>query len=196
MELKQRSVIKMSAETKEIFKKYSYKLRIKKNKLLKEYKDKLNKQEQNQLIEYYKLLNINYIEYRTDEEIWKLYDEYNDKRREMFIDILGYYRYSDDNKLVHRDIAYNEIYLKNKNEYPLNFSEYVVHHKDRNKLNYDVSNLQILALEEHNNIHKFEYQENYEDEREDQYDEYNECQECGRRIKNRYILCYECNQNY
>ena len=62
----------------------------------------------------------------------------------------GKLKHSD---LIHRQIAYKEIYLKNRENYPLPFSEYVVHHKDENKKNNDVSNLQILTPPEHEDIH-------------------------------------------
>lgn len=63
----------------------------------------------------------------------------------------GQHKHSD---LIHRQIAYSEIYLKNRNEYPLKFHKYVIHHIDGNKLNNDVSNLQILTKEEHEAIHR------------------------------------------
>lgn len=71
--------------------------------------------------------------------------------------------YTDDNgykrgklphsDLIHRQKAYRSIYLKNRNEYPLPFSQYVVHHRDGNKKNNRISNLQILTPAEHNAIH-------------------------------------------
>lgn len=79
----------------------------------------------------------------------------------MEIDKHGYPRkkikHSD---LMHRQIAYREIYLKNRDKYPLPFSKYQVHHKDGNKKNYKVSNLQIVTREEHERIHKIGKQKN------------------------------------
>lgn len=73
----------------------------------------------------------------------------------MKIDKNGYKRgkikHSD---LIHRQIAYEYIYLKHREEYPLPFSKYEVHHKDMNKLNNDVSNLQIVTPKQHSKIHK------------------------------------------
>ena len=73
---------------------------------------------------------------------------------EQYLDDKGYLRYEENDKLVHRAVAYEEIYLKNPEEYPLGFACYVVHHIDMNKLNNDTSNLQILTPEEHSWIHK------------------------------------------
>lgn len=70
-----------------------------------------------------------------------------------FTDENGYLRWAGDQRLVHRGVAYKKIYLPNKDKYPLSFSQYVVHHKDRNKKNNDVSNLQIITQEEHEGIH-------------------------------------------
>ncbi len=56
--------------------------------------------------------------------------------------------------LIHRQIAFNEIYLKNRNRYPLKFNKYVVHHIDGVKVNNEISNLQILTKEKHNYIHR------------------------------------------
>jgi hypothetical protein len=71
-----------------------------------------------------------------------------------YVDGKGYYRYYSSRKLVHRNIAFKEIYKCNRRKYPLRFSEYVVHHRDGNKLNNNVSNLQILTKDYHGNIHK------------------------------------------
>lgn len=72
-----------------------------------------------------------------------------------WIDKQGYARgnIESHSDLIHRQIAYREIYLKNKDKYPLPFSKYVVHHKDGNKLNNEPKNLQILTPEEHERVH-------------------------------------------
>lgn len=76
----------------------------------------------------------------------------------MMIDEKGYkrgkYKHSD---LVHRQVAYNEIYLKERSKYPLPFSKYIVHHKDGDKGNNVKSNLQIMRQGEHEKIHGYGY---------------------------------------
>jgi hypothetical protein len=62
----------------------------------------------------------------------------------------GEYKHSD---LIHRQVAYNEIYKKNKKKYPLKFSEYIVHHVDGDKKNNIPSNLQIMTQKEHEKVH-------------------------------------------
>jgi len=73
---------------------------------------------------------------------------------ETYLDKNNYKRYSN---LIHRKIAYERIYLKNREKYPLPFSKYVIHHKDGNKTNNEIGNLQIMTREEHENLHKKEY---------------------------------------
>lgn len=95
---------------------------------------------------------------------YKLYEEMQKRKHESWreenkkgikTDDRGYKRgkisHSD---LIHRQVAYNEIYLKNREDYPLPFEKYVVHHKDGNKQNNKVSNLKILTKEEHEATHK------------------------------------------
>lgn len=72
----------------------------------------------------------------------------------QYIDKQGYLRDNIDNRLVHRTVAYLEIYLPNRKKYPLRFREYVVHHKDKNRLNNHKSNLRILTPEQHKKYHK------------------------------------------
>jgi hypothetical protein len=72
-----------------------------------------------------------------------------------YIDKDGYPREveTEHSNLVHRRIAYKEIYLKNKEDYALPFSEYVVHHIDGRKKNNDVENLMVLTPKQHRKIH-------------------------------------------
>ena len=73
-----------------------------------------------------------------------------------YIDHKDYLRFKDSDKLVHRWIAYKEIYLKDKKNYPLDFKEYQVHHVDGNKQNNEVANLKLKTLREHESQHGFE----------------------------------------
>ena len=68
-----------------------------------------------------------------------------------YIDEKGYKR--KDSRLVSRREAFFGIFLPNKEKFKNPFSSYVVHHKDRNKLNNSISNLQILTPEEHGKLH-------------------------------------------
>ncbi len=71
-----------------------------------------------------------------------------------YTDKKGYKRHSN---LVHREKAYEQIYKKNRDRYPLPFSEYVVHHKDGNKQNNEIDNLDILTPDEHEGFHNESY---------------------------------------
>ena len=73
---------------------------------------------------------------------------YKDKR--------GYERNEKEHtNLVHRNRIYH-VYLENRKRYPLPFSAYEVHHKDFNKNNNKVNNLQIVTPTEHDRIHEEE----------------------------------------
>jgi hypothetical protein len=76
---------------------------------------------------------------------------------DTYIDENGYERDSEDNKLIHRKIAFENIYEPNEHQYPFSFGEYVVHHKDRDKLNNDIENLAILTEEEHDDEHRKDF---------------------------------------
>jgi hypothetical protein len=54
-----------------------------------------------------------------------------------------------------RQIAYKDIYLKNKEDYSLPFESYVIHHKDRDEDNNGINNLDIITRDEHEQIHGF-----------------------------------------
>jgi len=72
-----------------------------------------------------------------------------------YIDKNGYIRGKPEHSdLISRQMAYYEIYLKNRDKYPLPFIKYDVHHIDFHKLNNDPSNLQIVTRQEHIAIHK------------------------------------------
>ena len=69
------------------------------------------------------------------------------------IDKNVYLRERDTKRLIHRNVAYKEIYLKNREKYPLPFGKYQIHHIDGNKFNNSIKNLLILTREEHKKIH-------------------------------------------
>ncbi len=78
------------------------------------------------------------------------------KETTIYVDERGYERYGGyDNRLIHRDIAYNYIYKKGYRNgvYTKRFRDYDIHHKDGNKRNNSINNLQILTREEHEEIH-------------------------------------------
>lgn len=72
-----------------------------------------------------------------------------DKRNSIYIDDRGYER-DGYGTLVHRKVAYNQLYNGNYSE---GFGSYDVHHIDRNKRNNSPENLQILTREEHKAEH-------------------------------------------
>ena len=75
------------------------------------------------------------------------------KRRKTYIDENGYFRFIGSKRLVHRWIAQKYLYNKNDLIYALPFGEYIIHHKDRNKLNNSINNLMIVTPDEHFRIH-------------------------------------------
>jgi len=99
------------------------------------------------------LVSISFIDYYFQIQKWKNIEQINYgfgiNRRTAFIDNLGYLRWKKDNKLCHREIAYNYIYKKNWQEYKMPFSKYEVHHKNKNKLDCKHENLEILDRENH-----------------------------------------------
>ncbi|MEK6932556.1 MAG: HNH endonuclease [Nanoarchaeota archaeon] len=79
-----------------------------------------------------------------------------------YIDRHGYYIWKSTNKPVHRTRAYYQIYLKNRKKYLLKFNEYQVHHKDKDKKNNRIENLELIEKRDHelkHNIHRHEYLE-------------------------------------
>lgn len=79
-------------------------------------------------------------------------DKYKFNPKTMYVDILGYPRFISNDKLVHRHVMDYELRKKGKR---LTFDK-VVHHIDRNKMNFHPSNLQVLSPEEHFEIHRIE----------------------------------------
>jgi hypothetical protein len=72
-------------------------------------------------------------------------------RENTYIDKRGYLRWKRNNKLCHRDIAW-EKGLRNKKA---KFGKCDVHHKDHNKLNNNLANLEVLTRREHKIRHGY-----------------------------------------
>ncbi|MCX6741838.1 MAG: HNH endonuclease [Candidatus Pacearchaeota archaeon] len=65
------------------------------------------------------------------------------------------YLLDEEGNQISRRVAYNYIYLKHKDKYPLNWKhDYVVHHVDGETFNNSVKNLYICTQAEHNLIHQ------------------------------------------
>jgi len=74
----------------------------------------------------------------------------------VYEDNKGYLRFRDSHKLVHRWVAFKELYSKNKEKYPFAFDQYLIHHIDSNKRNNRPENLKLLTKYEHETIHGYE----------------------------------------
>ena len=72
-----------------------------------------------------------------------------------FIDNHGYLR-DKHNRLIHRQIAFQQIFRPNRNKYSRPFSDYNVHHIDGNKLNNDIKNLEIILPNQHRDLHRID----------------------------------------
>ncbi len=82
---------------------------------------------------------------------WNNIENLNSKlgitRENCFVDNNGYLRWKSDNRLCHRDTAFNQVFKKGS--FTMQFSEYDVHHKDGNKFNNNSDNLDIIFREDH-----------------------------------------------
>jgi hypothetical protein len=65
--------------------------------------------------------------------------------------------------LKHRNIAFEEIYRKNRSAYPKRFREYQVHHINHDKRDNRIDNLALLTQEEHELAHTFPACNDYEE---------------------------------
>lgn len=91
-------------------------------------------------------------------KVWLYYEKWNEieslnksvgiTRENAYIDEKGYLRWNSNDRLCHRDIAWNAG-LRGK----LPFGQCDVHHVDLNKLNCDPSNLKVLTRTEHQRKH-------------------------------------------
>jgi hypothetical protein len=80
-----------------------------------------------------------------------LVDEKGKTKENTFVDEKGYICFENTGKTIHRTAAWQHLYSEKK--YPKKFREYQVHHKDLDKKNNDISNLEIVTKEKHKKIH-------------------------------------------
>ena len=106
------------------------------------------------------LIFVNKVLFLVDKFLNKI-PRLNNQFHLIFINENGYEQFlksiidpSKTGDLFHRWYAKKNIYDKNRKMYPLEWREYEVHHKDQNKRNNDLSNLQILTIKQHKEIHK------------------------------------------
>lgn len=86
--------------------------------------------------------------------IWLIWRHYK-KSTLRYVDSNGYER-DGYNKLIHRKIAYRQLY-NYPEEHTERFGSYDVHHRDRNKRNNSPENLKILTRDEHKAEHGIKY---------------------------------------
>ncbi|MAF50983.1 MAG: hypothetical protein CMH64_02725 [Nanoarchaeota archaeon] len=72
-----------------------------------------------------------------------------------YVDEYGYLRYVESDLLIHRAVARTHIWAPNSEKYTLPFEDYEVHHKDENKMNNEIWNLEVLTEEEHMRRHGY-----------------------------------------
>jgi len=94
-----------------------------------------------------------FVEKREWDEIERLNNGLGVIRDKCYVDERGYLRWNSNNRLVHRDVAYNMIYKKSGGRYPLPFSAYDVHHINQEKWDCQPENLQILTRKTHQQEH-------------------------------------------
>jgi len=99
------------------------------------------------------ILISNYLNKLKWNKIEELNKENNITRDNSYIDDNGYLRWRDDDKLCHRDIAYEQIFIPEGMGLNKMFGRMDVHHIDGNKWNNNSRNLEILSRKVHNIKH-------------------------------------------
>jgi len=67
------------------------------------------------------------------------------EKKNFYVDLKGYPRFKDTNELVHRKIAAKKMGGRI-------FPDYVIHHKDGNKMNFRKENLQGMKRGDHTSL--------------------------------------------
>ncbi len=106
----------------------------------------------------------------------------NKKKSKTRIDKEGYYRFIDSNKLVHRWIVEKHYNIKLK-------PSQIIHHKNGNKRDNRIENLEIILDESAEEIHK---RKHIEKGYSDKYHNKKQCPYCNNWVDDLAIACDRC----